>query len=284
MCRCLLLAGTGAVRAPRDARGDLAELIAVGSGRGSSAGARRRPPTGAGTLVLADSSVSSLHARITEARRQRERPDSFEIQDLGSTNGTSVDGRAAHRAAPLRDGRAHLRGRQVLVFRMATPAELAAIEEDAAHPFAPVPTLSPALAVACSRLRRLARRSRRDLPAGRDRRRQGGVRARRSTSAAAGRASWWPSTAPPSRASWSRASSSATRRGPTRPRRGARPGSSRRRRAGRCSSTSWARCRSSCSPSCCASCRTGSSPRSVRRACRRPTCASSPPAAARPSR
>ena len=94
--------------------------------------------------------VSGEHALIVTILN-----DSF-LEDLGSTNGTSVDGRLLTAPTPLRSGSIIFLGGQVLVFRLATPTELAAIEEDAAQPFAPVPTLSPVLAAVCSRLRRLA--------------------------------------------------------------------------------------------------------------------------------
>jgi DNA-binding NtrC family response regulator len=151
----LLVAGTGAVRAAAGTP-DQSRVIPVGSGLDLG---RRPPPAadGRGTLSLADRSVSSLHARIVHTPADSpDRPDVFEIQDLGSTNGTSVDGRLLTAPAALRSGSIIFLGGQVLVFRLATPAELAAIEEDAAHPFAPVPTLSPLLAGVCSRLRRLA--------------------------------------------------------------------------------------------------------------------------------
>ncbi|HET6150321.1 MAG TPA: sigma 54-interacting transcriptional regulator [Polyangia bacterium] len=151
----LLVAGTGAVRAPADTPGQ-SRVIPVASGLDIG---RRPPPAadGRGTLVLADRSVSSLHARIIQTSGgSPDRPDTFEIRDLGSTNGTSVDGRPLTAPTPLRSGSLIFVGGQVLVFRLATPAELDAIAEDAAHPFAPVPTLSPVLAAVCSRLRRLA--------------------------------------------------------------------------------------------------------------------------------
>jgi DNA-binding NtrC family response regulator len=150
----LLLAGSGAVR---EAPGAAAQSRVISVGSGLDIG-RRPPPAGEGrtTLVLADRSVSSLHARIVKTAGTPDRGETFEIQDLGSTNGTSVDGRAVNVPTPLRSGSIIFVGGQVLVFRFATPAELAAIDEDAAQPFAPVPTLSPALAAVCSRLRRLA--------------------------------------------------------------------------------------------------------------------------------
>jgi DNA-binding NtrC family response regulator len=151
----LLLAGTGS-RVDGLTETGRSRIVAVGTGLDIG---RRPPPAadGRGTLVLPDKSVSSLHARIVKtAAATPERAESFEIQDLGSTNGTSVDGRQITGPTALRSGAVLFLGAQVLVFRLVTPAEWAAIEEDAAHPFAPVPTLSPALALVCSRLRRLA--------------------------------------------------------------------------------------------------------------------------------
>lgn len=121
---------------------------------------RRTPTTALGptgpavqSLTLADSTVSSSHARI---QRAAARSDLFIIQDLGSTNGTQVDGRRISGPVPLRDGAVLFLGSQSLVFRLYTDAELESVEEDAAQPVAPVPTLSPAMATILSRLRRLA--------------------------------------------------------------------------------------------------------------------------------
>ena len=79
------------------------------------------------------------------------------IHDLGSTNGTFVNGRRIHGPTPLDDGCVLFLGSQVLVFRLYTAAELAAVSEDAAAPMTPVATFSPALALTISKLRRLAR-------------------------------------------------------------------------------------------------------------------------------
>jgi transcriptional regulator with GAF, ATPase, and Fis domain len=119
----------------------------------------RRPPPATPdvpanqSLTLSDSTVSSVHARI---QRATSRSDLFIIQDLGSTNGTHVDGRRISGPVPLRDSAVLFLGSQAAVFRLYTAAELEAVEEDAAHPVAPVPTLSPAMAGLLSRLRRLA--------------------------------------------------------------------------------------------------------------------------------
>jgi transcriptional regulator with GAF, ATPase, and Fis domain len=109
--------------------------------------------TGAQILVLADSTVSGVHARI---QRATSGSDLFIVQDLGSTNGTYVDGRRISGPVPLRDGAVLFLGSQALVFRLYSPAELEAVDEDAREPLAPVPTFSPGLAVTLARLRRLA--------------------------------------------------------------------------------------------------------------------------------
>src|SRR5262245_35868414 len=111
----------------------------------------RRAPA---ALAIPDPTVSGMHARI---QRASSGADLFIVQDLGSTNGTYVDGRRTTGPAPLRDGAVLFLGSQVLVFRIATAAELEAIQEDAAAPLGPLPTCSPTLAVTSAKLRRLAR-------------------------------------------------------------------------------------------------------------------------------
>src|SRR5579872_296488 len=110
----------------------------------------RRPPTpdGRRALALPDRTVSSLHARITR-NPAPEKSELYELSDLGSTNGTYVDGARVTAPVTLRPGALIFVGSQVMVFRLLTPLELAAIEEDIATPFAPVPTLSPAMALLC---------------------------------------------------------------------------------------------------------------------------------------
>ncbi len=116
----------------------------------------RRPGgvEGRATLTLPDGTVSSLHARIQRAAGGS---DLFVIQDLGSTNGTYVDGRKVLGPMPLDNGAVLFLGSHVLVFRLITAAEREAIEEDAAAPLTPVATLSPTLATTAAKLRRLAR-------------------------------------------------------------------------------------------------------------------------------
>lgn len=120
------------------------------SGAGAEIG-RHPPPGRMRTVVkLEDRSVSGYHARITELS------DGFIVEDRGSTNGTIVDGRRITGPTPLRDGAVLFLGAQVAVFRSMTAVEVAAVEADLADPFAPVATLSPALAVTCAKLRLLA--------------------------------------------------------------------------------------------------------------------------------
>src|SRR5690242_15519800 len=59
----------------------------------------RRPPPVAdrGILVLSDGTVSGLHARL---QRADDRSDLVIIQDLGSTNGTLVNGRRIQGPTP----------------------------------------------------------------------------------------------------------------------------------------------------------------------------------------
>src|SRR4249919_291814 len=83
----LLLAGTGAAVDLLDQAGISRRVVAIDAGVDIG---RRPPPAadGRATLVLPDRSVSSLHARILKVPAAGDRPESFEIQDLGSTNGT----------------------------------------------------------------------------------------------------------------------------------------------------------------------------------------------------
>lgn len=122
------------------------EGLSLEIGRRSTSGPRP-------LLIIPDATVSSLHARIQRASTGA---DLFIVQDLGSTNGTYLDGRRIMGPAPLRDGAVLFLGSQVLIFRLYTTAELEAVHEDAARPLAPVATLSPGLASTASKLRRLA--------------------------------------------------------------------------------------------------------------------------------
>jgi len=145
----LIVVGSGAapetLRAPRSV---VMEDLALEIGR--------RPPRQPGaqsSLAIADATVSGMHARV---QRASSGADLFIVQDLGSTNGTFVDGRRTQGPTPLRDGAVLFLGSQVVVFRIVTAAELEALQEDAAQPLAPLPTASPTVAVTAAKLRRLA--------------------------------------------------------------------------------------------------------------------------------
>ncbi len=66
-------------------------------------------------IVLSDDYVSSRHARIVE------RGGRVWVEDLGSTNGTLLNGRPVRRAAALRAGDRLQLGRTVLAFRVEPP-------------------------------------------------------------------------------------------------------------------------------------------------------------------
>jgi DNA-binding NtrC family response regulator len=107
-----------------------------------------------GSLAIPDSTVSGAHARITRVPQGN---DEFLIEDLGSTNGTYVDGRRIEAPTRLRPGALVFLGSQVVLFRTITPVEMVALREDEARPLAPVPTMSPLLALTATKLRLLAR-------------------------------------------------------------------------------------------------------------------------------
>lgn len=113
----------------------------------------RKPAAGAtveADCIVRDSLVSSAHCSISR------QGDSYWLADLGSRNGTIVDGVRLSAPAKLRDGAIIFVGTQVAVFRLASQRELDAIEQDLNRPFGPVATTSPALATLCNTLRRLA--------------------------------------------------------------------------------------------------------------------------------
>jgi len=107
-------------------------------------------PVGANAAVLDDGLVSSQHARLTRV------VGGYDLEDLGSKNGTWIDNQRLEGKARLRDGALLFFGNHVAVFRMVSQIELEAIKAELVAPFGPVATASPALAVACDRLRRLA--------------------------------------------------------------------------------------------------------------------------------
>jgi DNA-binding NtrC family response regulator len=100
-----------------------------------------------------DPLMSRRHARIS-----RGSTGEYFVSDLGSTNGTWLDGRCVPLGASfkLQPGSILMMGGHVFVFRHVSHDDLAAIREDWSCPFGPVPTLSPTLAVLTRKLSRLA--------------------------------------------------------------------------------------------------------------------------------
>jgi pSer/pThr/pTyr-binding forkhead associated (FHA) protein len=100
-----------------------------------------------------DTLLSRRHARIT-----RTASDAYLLEDLGSTNGTWLDGIRIPAGAQqtLRHGSVFLLGGQAFVFRRIPEDSLAAMREELANPFGPMPTLSPTMALLSRKLRRLA--------------------------------------------------------------------------------------------------------------------------------
>ncbi|HEV3031292.1 MAG TPA: sigma 54-interacting transcriptional regulator [Polyangia bacterium] len=105
---------------------------------------------GTSSLVLHDRMVSSRHATIARAG------DTYEVTDLGSTNGTIVDGVVAHPTVKLHEGSLVFVGGHAAIFRVVSVNELAAIMNELERPLGPVPTVNPTLAVMCGKLRKLA--------------------------------------------------------------------------------------------------------------------------------
>jgi DNA-binding NtrC family response regulator len=105
------------------------------------------------TTDFEDTLLSRRHARVVHGAG-----DSYFLEDLGSTNGTWLDGIriVAGTQHLLKDGAVFLLGGQVFVFRRVTHEERQALREAEADPFAPVPTLSPSMALFARKLRRLA--------------------------------------------------------------------------------------------------------------------------------
>jgi transcriptional regulator with PAS, ATPase and Fis domain len=103
-------------------------------------------------LPFLDVEVSRRHAQIVRNE------GSYRLTDLGSTNGTFVDGvRVGKDGVSLRPGAVIGVGPYVFVFRRLAKAELGAITEDLASPFSVVATVSPQNAVLASRLKLMAR-------------------------------------------------------------------------------------------------------------------------------
>jgi len=122
--------------------------VTIGRGRSSDAGVRNQD---AEVIVHADRTLSRPHLRIARSS------SGWTVEDLGSKNGTFVDGRRITKPTAASPGSVVMFGSHAGVFRRVSEGELAAIEAEAADPLGPVATMSPALAVTASILRRLAR-------------------------------------------------------------------------------------------------------------------------------
>jgi transcriptional regulator with PAS, ATPase and Fis domain len=125
------------------------EDAALTIGRGETAICEGGPTGGA--VALPDGLLSRGHLRISRG------PRGHQVEDLGSRNGTFLDGRRVAEAMRLSEGAILLFGGQVAVYRQVSPAALEALRLDAEAPFGPLPTFSPALALVYARLRKLAR-------------------------------------------------------------------------------------------------------------------------------
>jgi transcriptional regulator of acetoin/glycerol metabolism len=115
-------------------------------GRGTASHARRTTESGRSTLriTLSDDRISTSHARLSRVDVQGE--EIWTLEDLGSKNGTFVNGAIA-RQAPLADGDLLQIGHTLLLFRSSLPTPLrAAPDVHATIPASAFATLLPALA------------------------------------------------------------------------------------------------------------------------------------------
>ena len=101
------------------------------------------------TCAIADELLSREHLRIC-ARRL-----GYFVEDLGSRNGSQLDGRSVCGSVRLGDGSILSFGNQIAVCRKVSDAARLALRQELETPFGPIPTLSPSLALTLARLRRL---------------------------------------------------------------------------------------------------------------------------------
>ena len=125
--------------------------LTIGRDAGAELPAGQDAAAGDVALRLPDRLLSRAHLRISRVLR------GYEVLDLQSRNGSFLDGPRLTRGKRLSSGSILLCGNQVAVFRDVRRDALEALRQEAASPFGPVPTASPALALQLARLRKLAR-------------------------------------------------------------------------------------------------------------------------------
>jgi transcriptional regulator with GAF, ATPase, and Fis domain len=115
----------------------------------------RRPDASADRAwAIEDDRASRRHALVQINARQ----GIAEISDLGSRNGTQVNGQpVGTQPTPLPPGAMIFVGGHAAVFRFVTESDLQAIQQELATPLTPVASTSPDLARRCFVLRHLAR-------------------------------------------------------------------------------------------------------------------------------
>ncbi len=121
---------------------ELGETIEIGRNLDNS--------TGSDWISLDDALISRHHAQL------RSVGGGVTIRDLGSLNGTFVDGVRVQAEKILRSGSVISIGQQILILRFCTHEQVAALRREIADPLGPTGTLSPAMAVLMRKLRRLA--------------------------------------------------------------------------------------------------------------------------------
>lgn len=144
-CHVLICAGQAVTTALTDGVRLTEIASAIEVGRGSDMGLVPRFST-------ADPHMSRAHARFRMLNF-----DTVALRDLGSSNGTFVDGEKLNDERVLRSGAIIFMGAHVFVYRRMRREDFAAVEREMASPFCPVPTTSPTMARLTSRLRQLAR-------------------------------------------------------------------------------------------------------------------------------
>ncbi len=124
---------------------EISPALELGRGRAKTGGPIPRFETN-------DPHMSRAHALF-----RRVETDMVEVRDLSSRNGITVNGTPVVGGRILENGAVLFIGAHVFVYRMMSTEDLDTIRLQLAHPFGPVPTMSPPLARLSERLRRLAR-------------------------------------------------------------------------------------------------------------------------------